>query len=252
MTPMASALLLLAAASAAAFAQYDRFGAPPCPVADHEIADRTYFVLCYSAARKVPLWVGYELSADKLTRVASRPSHFRRDRGLTLPGAVDADYRNSGFSRGHMAPAADFAWSSDAMAATYLLSNVVPQRQRVNAGPWAAVEAAVRRIAAASDEVYVFTGPIFDAHNTETIDAGVAVPTHTYKVVLAIRAGRRSMFAAIVPNIDAAAVPAARFVTSVAEVEHRTGLDFFASLEDAEERELEAAATPGPSSASSR
>jgi len=35
----------------------------------------------------------------------------------------------------------------------------------VNAGAWAQLETAVRRLAAHSDAVYIFTGPIFDSVN---------------------------------------------------------------------------------------
>ena len=144
-------------------AQQDRFGNPACDAPGQELADRSFFVLCHSATLKVPLWVGYELTPGQLHRRAARPTHFRHDSELAAPGASDADYKYSGFSRGHMAPAADFAWSGESIRATFLLSNAVPQLQRVNAGAWSRLEAVVRRIAAQSDAAYIFTGPIFDS-----------------------------------------------------------------------------------------
>jgi endonuclease G, mitochondrial len=182
-------------------AQQDRFGNPACDAPGQELADRSFFVLCHSATLKVPLWVGYELTPAQLQRRAIRPSHFRHDSELAAPGASDADYKYSGFSRGHMAPAADFAWSDQSIRATFLLSNAVPQLQRVNAGAWSRLEAAVRRIAAQSDAAYIFTGPLFDSEITEVIGANhVAVPSHTYKVILAVQGDHLTMYAAIVPN----------------------------------------------------
>ncbi len=55
--------------------------------------------------------------------LASRRSHFRRDRSLSMPGASDGDYRSSGFSRGHMVPAADVAGNEEAVRDSFLLSN---------------------------------------------------------------------------------------------------------------------------------
>jgi DNA/RNA non-specific endonuclease len=132
------------------FAQHDRFGIPACSGTTQEFADRSFFVICHSSSQKVPLWVGYELTPEQLKSAATRPAHFRHDPDLSSPGAYDSDYKNSGYSRGHMAPAADFAFSQASIRSTFLLSNAVPQRQAVNQGRWAQLETAVRRIAAAS------------------------------------------------------------------------------------------------------
>ena len=231
-------LLLVVALDLAA--QHDRFGLPACLGAAREFADRSFFVICHSSDQKVPVWVGYELMPDQLERAATRPAHFRHDPDLSGPSAYDSDYKNSGYSRGHMAPAADFAWSEASIRATFLLSNAVPQRQAVNQGRWAQLETAVRRIVAASDVTYVFTGPIFESAEIETIGAGqVSVPTHTFKVILVLNGARKTMYAAIIPNAEAVREPLNRFAVSVEEVERRTGFDFFSALEDSEERELE-------------
>ncbi len=218
-------------------AQPDRYGRPACAAADEEYADRVYFVLCHSASRKVPAWVGYELKPEHVAGQGRRPYHFRRDSALEREGARDADYRGSGYSRGHMAPAADFAWSEDAMRATFLLSNAAPQVQSVNAGVWARLERTVRRIAADADAVYVFTGPVFDGPASVIGEGRVAVPSHFFKAVLVERSGVRRMYAAIVPNGGGGRLE--RYLTTVEEVERRTGLDFFAELERTEQRELE-------------
>ena len=231
-------LLLIVAADLAA--QHNRFGTPACSGSDQELAGRSFFVICHSSDRKVPLWVGYELTPEHLERAATRPAHFRHDPGLSGPSAYDSDYKNSGYSRGHMAPAADFAFSDASIRATFLLSNAVPQRQSVNQGRWAQVEAAVRRIAAVSDATYVFTGPLFESAEIERIGAGqVSVPTHTFKVILALQGTSKTMYAAIVPNAKVVKEPLNQFAVTVEEVERRTGFDFFSALEDSEERDLE-------------
>ena len=233
-----SALLL---ALASALAGKSPAGAPDCTGAGREFADREYFALCHSSTHRAPLWAGYELKAEPLERVARRPSHFRADRRLSGPAAANADYQQSGYSRGHLAPAADFAWSQAAMRATFLLSNAVPQHASVNRGRWAQLEAAVRRLALGSDVLYVFTGPLFSTDPERIGLGGVAVPTHMFKVVLAVHGGRRSMYAATVPNANHVTESLDVFATTVDEVERRAGFDFFSSLDDAEESELEAA-----------
>jgi len=238
-TLITSAALLLAFLPAL-YAESLPFGLPACSGPHREFAGRSYFLLCYDSSRKVPVWVGYELTPARLVRVASRPSHFRRDRDLAGPAASDNDYLHSGYTHGHMAPAAGFSFSDQAIRQTFLLSNVIPQPRRVNCGLWAQLENTVRRIAADADSVVVFTGSIFESKQTEFIgDGRVAVPTHAFKVILVRKGDRKSMFAAIVPNTGQALAPLQQFTTTVDEVERRTGLDFFAALDDPEERRLE-------------
>jgi endonuclease G len=233
-------IALLAALASALAAQPGRFGAPACAGDDQELADRSFFLLCHSASRKVPLWVGYELTPSRLAGAAVRSSHFRADRALARPGARDSDYKGSGFSRGHLAPAADFAWSDEAVRATFLLSNVAPQLQQVNAGVWARLEHGVRRLAAAADAVYVFSGPVF-AGEPAVIGAGrVAVPAHFFKTILVVKDGQRTMYGALIPNRHCDE-PLSHFSTSVEEIERRTGLNFFNLLEHEEQETLESA-----------
>jgi endonuclease G len=213
---------------------------PACSAPDLELADRSYFVVCHSASRKVPTWVAHELKPQTLTPPAPRPSRFRPDSLLSRPGAQDSDYKSSGFSRGHMAPAADFAFSDEAIRSTFLLSNAVPQRQSVNSGRWRQLEQAVRKLASSSDSAIIFTGPIFDSPTPQFIGKGrVAVPSHTFKVVLLVQGLRKTMLAAIIPNQSGIRQPLDHFSVSVDEVEARTGLDFFSALDDLEEAALE-------------
>ena len=213
-------------------AQPTRFGAPAC----HQLVDRTFFVLCYDSARKVPSWTAHEIAPHRSPAYTLHPRYFRQD-----TAARNSDYRGSGYSRGHMVPAEDLAWSDEAIRSTYVLSNAAPQLQCVNAGVWRELEIAVRELAARADATYVFTGPIFAASDVETIGPGeVGVPTHTFKVVLTIDDGRKSMYAAIVPNAASARRRSLdEFTTTVDEVERLTGLDFFTALDDGEERRLE-------------
>ncbi|MFN7918483.1 MAG: DNA/RNA non-specific endonuclease [Bryobacteraceae bacterium] len=237
---------LLFAALQILTAQPARFGLPACSSSHSELADRTYFVLCHDSALHVPSWTAYELLPSQLGGTSARPKHFRQDPELT-GAARNSDYRNSGLSRGHMVPAEDMAWSDDSIRATFVLSNAVPQVQRANGGVWLAIENAVRRLAAQSDVVYVFTGPIFAATKVQYIGEGlVAVPTHTFKVVLAIRGNEKIMFAAIVPNAAIEHAAPAGFAATVDEVERLTGLDFFAALDNDEEDRLESELHPVP------
>lgn len=54
-------------------------------------------------------WVAYELTADEANGTIGRSGkNFRPDDKVKVVQADNYDYRGSGWSRGHMAPAGDF------------------------------------------------------------------------------------------------------------------------------------------------
>jgi endonuclease G len=65
------------------------------------------------------------------------------------------------------------------------------------------------------------------------------VPAAFYQIIVDEQDGRLRTLAFIVPQEAAAHADPARYLTTIAEVEARTGLDFLAALEDAAEREVE-------------
>jgi endonuclease G len=219
-----------------------KYGEPAC---NGPVLNKQYFVVCYDPAHKLPAWVGYTLTSEQAqTKVTSRTGSFRADPDLPRGGrAENADYTGSGYDRGHMAPANDFSWDVDAMKATFILSNAVPQRHGVNGGRWAQLEAAVHNLAAKQGAVWVFSGPVFVGGTPiKTIGSNqVAVPTHTYKVLLCVHPnGDKEMFGFLMPNINKPSGTISSHTFSVDELEKLTGLDFFQVLPVAEQEQLEA------------
>ncbi|MEW5317411.1 MAG: hypothetical protein WDW38_008708 [Sanguina aurantia] len=109
-----------------------------------------------------------------------------------------SDYRNSGYDRGHMAPAANHKGSQQEMDETFSLVNVSPQVGKgFNRDYWARFEKYVRDLSRKSGEVYVVTGPLWMPTADEegrwrmsypcigTAPSLVSVPTHYFKVILA-------------------------------------------------------------------
>lgn len=218
---------------------------PPCAAPQLEPIHYAHFAICHDSTHKVPTWVAYSLDPAQLqpaTQTSLGRPRFRRDPNLALPAATDADYRNSNYTRGHMAPAADFAFSTEAHRSTFVVSNAAPQHPTLNLGRWAQLESAIRQFAAQSGSpVMVITGPIFDP-SAETRSIGsnqVAVPTHFFKVVLGCYNHHRVAFAFVLPNTSESRAPLHTYTTTVHDVELRTGLDFFAFLPDSGENELE-------------
>jgi endonuclease G len=135
-------------------------------------------------------------------------------------GARLADYKRSGYDRGHMSPAGD-RWDAQAMAESFSLANMVPQNPVNNRRLWAHIEEAVRRVASESGEAYVVTGPMFNGSQLKTIGAtGVFVPTQLFKVVYL--PSRKLTFAVVVDNTATNQYT----VRTVHELERASGIKF--------------------------
>lgn len=151
------------------------------------------FAILHSGQTKTPVFVVERLNRGVLEQAEGVERTDRFYAEARLPSAHRAqldDYRGSGYSRGHMAPAANMA-TPEAMAQSFSLANMVPQDQRHNAGPWSSIEQNTRKyVLRAEGDVYVFTGPVYGP-NPKTIGPGrVAVPTQLFKVVYDPHNGR--------------------------------------------------------------
>ena len=93
------------------------------------VMDRTYYVICYQPEWRIPEWVAEHVTREQLLAPAvPRKDAFRPDPDVPAGRAELLDYQGSGYDRGHQAPAGDFRYSIEAMRATFLLSNMAPQR----------------------------------------------------------------------------------------------------------------------------
>ena len=167
---------------------------PPAVPAGQQLREVCFssFAILHNGQTKTPVFVAERLNRQNLAQAKGlhRTDKFYAE--ARVPRAERAeldDYRGSGFSRGHMAPAGDMA-TPDAMAQSFSLANMVPQDQKHNAGPWSRIEQDTRQyVMRATGDVYVFTGPVY-TERPKTIGAGVAVPTYLYKVVYDATTGR--------------------------------------------------------------
>lgn len=195
------------------------------------------FTVSYNPEHRIPNWVLYELTSDETYGQTQRNGkYFRPDESLWAKQADDYDYRNSGWTRGHMAPAGDFKWSDDAMWDTFLFTNCCPQDEDLNGGQWNTLEKKVRDWARKYGSVTVVTGPIIGENIYGTIGRNkVTVPDAFFKAVLA---GDEAI--AFVMYNRSSNANMQRCAISIDDLEELTGIDFFTNLEDNAEAEIEA------------
>lgn len=204
------------------------------------------FMVGYSELRGNPLWVIYALSRVPANAPQfKRPSRFESDwRSLSRVG--HEDYGHSGFDRGHMAPnhAMSLLYGRGGQLDSFLMTNITPQTKPLNEKVWERLEEAeLDRLASRFGKLWVVTGPIFDDH-IERLPSSfrVEVPDAFYKIYAVPRPERvPKLLAFIIPQTVKGKEPLDRFVTTVDQVELRTGLNFFPELDERSARTAEAA-----------
>ena len=204
---------------------------------------RVGYVTSYNSQTKQPNWVGWRLTADHVSGPYLRKGiKFHEDEEVPEPRATDADYRSSGYDRGHMCPSGDNKWSQLAQEQSFLFTNICPQIHGLNAGDWNEMEQQCRKWAEKEGEIYIVCGPIFygSAKHKRIGKGKIPVPEAFFKVVLSMK-GTPKAIGFIYKN-QSGNRPKGDYVNTVDQVERITGIDFFPSLPDDVENKIEAEA----------
>jgi endonuclease G len=128
----------------------------------------------YSYSVKSPLYVVYYLykgGGDCSRKQLSFTKEYR--------SASNKDYAKSGYDRGHLANAEDFAFDCTMEKCTFSYYNCIPQHQKLNRGSWKSWETTIRK-ESQRDRLKIYTGAIY---GKQTIGSGVGVPDYCWKIV---------------------------------------------------------------------
>lgn len=203
----------------------------PSPIVGEQILYRKAYVVSYNSSTKNPNWVAWHLTADHADGDIPRQNDFIEDTSVPTPRATLADYRGSGYDRGHMCPAGDNKWDSEAMYESFYLTNMCPQNSSLNSGVWNKIEMDCRAWAKRYGDIYIVCGPVYMNKVHETIGENkVFVPEAFFKVVLCLN-GNPKGIGIIARNTDGLS-KRDLYYNSIDQVERITGYDFFPSLPD--------------------
>ncbi len=218
------------------------YAGPPVYVSDSqslEYLTNTGYIAAYSNIYKTPVWVAYKISGSAPYSYNRRKGRFLLDSRVTLP-VRHKDYTNSGFSRGHMAPAYGIhtRYGKDAGRETFFMTNIVPQYQSLNGGIWKKIEIKVANTYSLDrEDIWVITGPIF-GKSPNHMKSGVSIPIAYFKILVDDDDNVPDIMSYLIPhnrNLESSAA----YLTSADKIEELTGLDFFPFLDDSLERDLE-------------
>ena len=207
------------------------------------VLEKSNYTVSFNREMNIPNWVAWSITSEELIERESRTNNFQPDPELPVHEAVTTDdYKNSGYDRGHMCPAADNKYHWRAMDESFYMTNICPQNHNLNAGVWSTLEQQCRRWAHGDTVVHIVCGPIlYDGAKSRYIGTKhlVRVPDAFFKVVLiGYEQGTPQGIGFIFEN-KAGKKAISHYVCTINEVENITGFDFFPLMEDVVEERVE-------------
>ena len=151
--------------------------------------DKKYYKVNFSQKYKQPLTVDYGIRTRTCNATRSGMEFFA-EKGVVT--SSNTDYVNNDWDKGHMAPAADFCYSRDAMLSTFSYANCALQHYKLNRGVWKELEAQ-ERVWAQSDSIIIHIDVIFDAKCKKTA-SGAVIPKAFRKTIIFYSTGKRIVY----------------------------------------------------------
>ncbi|MBO4557948.1 MAG: DNA/RNA non-specific endonuclease [Bacteroidales bacterium] len=214
------------------------------PVMPNDVAEQIInkhgFVISYNHDTRLPNWVMWRLKSDHLTGDATRSGNsYHEDGAVPKPRAAAMDYHRSGWTRGHMCPAADNKWNKRAMFDSFAFTNICPQTERLNSGVWNEIEMDCREWARKYGEVFIICGPVPDRRLKTIGPNHVVVPEAFFKVVVCLKGGKKKGIGFICYNDEKLRQSEKQCVASIEDIEDLTGINFFPNLNPREQKKIE-------------
>ncbi len=221
---------------------------------DNYLMKKPQFALSYNRRKGIPNWVSWQLDQTWLGEV-DRRNDFRADQSLPPDWEkVDPrDYRRSGYDRGHMTPSGDRTNSEVNNSATFVMTNIVPQRPDHNRGPWVNLEHYCRDLVEEGKELFIIAGGYGEQG---AIAKGTIIPPkNLWKIIVVMEEtdlGPQSIsvntpvIAVDIPNKQGIKTHQwQRYIVSIDSLEEKTGYNFLSNLpEDIQNRLEEKVAIP--------
>jgi endonuclease G len=221
------------------FVPFLSYGQSYLPKSNGELVSHVYYTLSYNEKHEQAEWVHYYLDKNQISRNIERTNNFRVDKKVSTGTASLADYKGSGYDRGHLAPAGDMKKDRISMSQSFLMSNIAPQNASFNRGGWKKLENLVRGWIN-NNALYITTAGVLE-NDLKTIGFNrVSVPNRFYKIIYNPK--DQQMIAFLMPN-QKITLPLISYVVTVDKIETLTGIDFYSEMEDDLEEKLESEKT---------
>jgi endonuclease G len=210
------------------------------PILNHQVIKRDHYELSYNNEHEIANWVSYDLNSSHLKGCVPRSDSFRLDPLIVEGSSTPADYKDSGFDRGHLLPAGDMKFDREAMRNTFFMSNMTPQPAKFNRGRWSSLENLIRAWGLKYKNLAIVTGPVISENLPQIgVFNKVSVPREYFKVIIRENLDGSLNALGFLMSTDVPFTNLAAYALTINQIEELTGLDFFNSLRDDIEEDLE-------------
>jgi endonuclease G len=234
-------------------------GSPPLAPADDHLMVKREYALSYNHSKNVANWVSWRIDAESYGPMHRYHGNFFADSSLPADWyhVQHEDYTGTDYERGHMVRAEERSGTRQENHATFLLTNVLPQRHDLNTGPWLAFEAECMDLVKEHGRVLhlVAGGTYADPDHPKVLRHGVAIPDAFFKVAVVLEPGQTAadvrpstrVIAVFMPNetgiLDR---PWSPYRTTLAEIERQARFTFLTAVPEATRAALKTRVDDGP------
>ena len=222
------------------------------------------YVLGYNNSRGTCGWVSWHVGSSDIGSTP-RCDCFSQDTELpsSFYRASSTHYTNSGFDRGHQCPSAERTDTSANNAATFKMSNMLPQAPNLNQVTWNNMEDYERTLVSQGNELFIISGGYGIGGTgslggtTNTINSGkITVPSRCWKVIVVLSNGNNDagrvttstrVIAVDMPNVQTVSSnPWGYYRVTVDAIEAATGYNFLSNIPVNIQAAIEASIDNGP------
>ena len=215
---------------------------------DHTKRAQRWTCFEITAANRVKNWSRYKWNStswggDPFQLDPKVPKNEQPPVRGEFSGSYYPDGGKSYYQRGHICASEDRVYSKDANEQTFYMTNMMPQVGNFNGKIWAKLEERVRTLALSTDTLFVCKGGTID--NSEQIlgytRSRFIVPRYFFMALLAKnKLGYKAIgFWVEHLNEDHSNDKLGIYAVNIADLEKKTGLDFFCNLPDGIEKQVE-------------
>ena len=202
-----------------------------------EVIHYKYYSVSYCDENKISEWTIHINTPNSLKGNTPRKVYYDfDDKGR---GASPSSYKNSGYDRGHLVPAADMKLNETAMRESMYMTNMTPQHPAFNRVAWKKVESMIREKTKQWDEdkkgLAIISGQF--GKIAEIGKNKIPIPEYFYKIAFDINENRAIAF--LIPNKKGDRTNLENYAVSISYLEKLTGIDFFYKLDSFTQFQLE-------------
>ena len=202
------------------------------------------FTSRFNLKTRLPDWVAYELNPHIVWGYSKQRRDFKSDPFLKKEGLVVKDYEGASrfeYDKGHLAPLGSFKGSFFIFETQYL-TNIIPQKKKLNRILWKRLEDKVRvSVVLKGQKLKILTGPLYSNSQDElkpyktppapwNVEKVRHVPSGSWKIISVKRGKVLHVCSLIMPQDISSKSSLKKYIKELKVIKMYTGLVIFKDM----------------------